>query len=239
MSDRIVLLARHREFEPASLGSVIVDLDSRFVTESGGLVTSMLDQSGNGFHATAPGGVEPLFQPSHFDYFGLPAVRFPAGETKFLVTSSAIASSVGTNPVTVFLVGHVDEATSNNRYFLNSAGGSPFCLYASSATGWGQYATGFVVTSKSSQIPSVVCAIFNGSSSVLYANSKTSASTAAVGAHNLIAGIFLGNWPVPDGFSSAAGPILRCLIYTGALPQGDVDAVLDGLGALYGIAIAP
>ncbi|MBX3218929.1 MAG: hypothetical protein KF795_00335 [Labilithrix sp.] len=199
----------------------------------------MLDRSGNGFHATAPPGVEPLYQASHFDYLGLPAVRFPANETKFLVTSNELSFMVGANPVTVFLVGHVDEATSNNRYFLNSAGGPAFCIYASSATGWGQYATGFVVTSRSAQVPSVVCAVFNGSASILYANSKTSVSTAAVGAHNLITGLFLGNWTVPDVFSSAAGPILRCLVYAGALSQGDIEAGLEGLGALYGITIAP
>jgi hypothetical protein len=237
MSHRSIVLARYREFDASTIGTRVIDLDSRFVTTTGGNVTAMLDQSGNGRNATAPGGSEPPYQVANFDYFGRPAVRFPAGDTKRLTTPS-LATPIGTNPVTVFMVGHVDDAFANNRYFFMTLFGTAFSVYGSGATTWAQFAVGFPSTGKSSQIPSVTCAVFDGASSKFYANGKTAVATPTVGAHNVTSGLIIGNWPAPAGNTAASGPILRFIIYAGAMAQVDVEAGLDGLGALYGVSIA-
>jgi hypothetical protein len=229
------------EFDSASVGTVLFEIDSRYVTQGGGLVTAAADRSGNGNNATAGAGSEPTYEASIASYAGKPAIRFPASATKRLTTAAGAGSSIGTNAFTIVLVGHGDEALDAAPYSIAPLSGTDAALGTTSGTAtWRQVVgvNGYSGTPAFTS-PSVVVAVFNGASSKLYVNSRTAESLNVSPAHNVSDGWSIGNYgSAPAANLSHCGPILRVIVYPAALTNDQAASVLNGLGALYGVTIS-
>jgi hypothetical protein len=227
-------------FSPPDVGTVLLDLDARHVTLSGSDVLSMVDQSGNAYDAVAPAGppdgyAPPLYVASDANYNDLPSVHFPVGAVSALTTTGP--SSIGTDPFTLVVIGHVSDDSPVAPYFVTTNSG----LSASAeGTTWkfdsngDEFSTGFDAT-----VPAINVFIFNGASSKFYQNDKTATSVNMTTAHNVSSGWHIGSYRNDNAIFSASGPITRVIIYAGALLQADVETLLDGLGALYGFTIGP
>ncbi len=227
------------EFDPGSLATVILDLDARHVTQGSGVVTEMQDQGPNGFDATSSVGEEPEYEASNSDYNGLPAVRFPGGETLHIETDSAIAAEIGTDPITVVVVGHVDDYDSGSGYFFSTMGGTALGLTANSGSIWRPVVGGDdYPTATDATVPCITVVVFNGASSRFYRNSKT-AVPLTMNAHNVSDAIRLGHYASLNPVFAASGPISRFVILEGALSDGDVGTLFDGFEEIYGVEIDP
>lgn len=232
----------------------ILDLDSRFVTlniSDPTLVDSWQDQSGNGFDATAPSGAQATYQASRADYNNLPAVRFPYNSINYYDTSSSIAASIGTDPVTMFLVGHVDNLSqTGNGYFLMTQGGQPVGMFSQGLQFWSPYAGSkapyaeYTITGVKSALATVFT---GGDTSRFYQNStipKTYSSyqgettkNIQLERANVTTGLRIGQWQAPSTVYSPSGPILRVVIYKGALNQLQIEEVLAEFETTYNILV--
>lgn len=234
------------EFLPSSVGSVRMDLDARFVLTSGSNVTEMTDQSGNGWDATPIGTSQPTIDASVAAYAGLPAVRFTGDamlETP--IGSAAIPLSGGHSPMTVAIVGHYDLDET-------SAGGFTFCVNGNtynireSGGNWqlmANAATALDTSAKACNSASILIVVSEaGGTWRLYRNGKTAESmTMANNDLSSATGVYqIGNFGAGAGTTYVHdGPLSRCIVWDEALTDGEVGTALDGLGALYGITIAP
>lgn len=225
------------DWNPALVGTVRVDLNARNVTTAAGpVVTQMTDQSGNGYNATAPGGSEPSYQSTNASYSNAPTATFSGAQ---YLRTSGTSANVGSNPVTIIIVGHTTGG-SVVPYSVNRdtelAVGIDSAAHRLVLAGSG-YTSGVAVTNAAT----IVVGIVNGASSAMYVKSKTAVSI--VGAATSVTagqGWSIGNYQgAPGATFTHDGPIARVLIYDGALSNANVGAALDGLGAMYGITIAP
>lgn len=230
----------------------ILDLDSRFTTNDGVTVSVMQDQSGNGFDATAPGGEEPTYVAADTDYNNIPSVYFPNLGTKRLDQDNSIVASM-TAQYTMIMVGHVSNyLNASNAYFVMTTGGSPVGIFSQGLTTWTPYsstASAPIVTNTNPAIRSIVAAVFTGGDTErFYQTSKFSQgnptyggediTTQLRGGSNVITtGFRIGSWQTPSTPYSPSGPILRVIIYEGALSNAQIEAEFATLGALYNIQI--
>lgn len=230
-------------FVPGDYGTVLIDLDAAHVTTSGSLVTAMVDQGPNAWNATAPGGSEPSYTASDASYNGKPTVNFPTGATKYLDTTSSIGTTIATNPITIFVAGHGTDNTVSGPRLMSIAGTADIGVTPRAAGSFNWTVNpnsggGIAGAANSGFNPAVVGAIVNGASSKLYVDTKTAAAITC-DAHSASGALRVGNYV--GGASTLftlAGPVARILIYSGAMSDANVQAVMTALGAMYGITIA-
>lgn len=217
------------EFDPTSITGLTFDLDPRDATESGGSMTVLPG-------ATITAGEEPAYTAANASYGSLPtwdvvatadAVRLSAGQHGFT-----------TGPYTIVFVGDVG---SGSKFCLGSLSG----LYAYGGAGAGAEigisgnSLGTILAGGGpASTPSVFVFVFNGASSKVYRSAKTPSTGSSGTTPDLSAAeLVLSNYSIPAIANAQTGGTARVLGYTGALSQGDCEAILDGLGALYGISI--
>ncbi len=223
------------EWLPSSLGlPVRLDIDSRFVDAiiAPPYIDDALDQSGNGFDAV-PTATQPSLQAVSADYASLPVMNF-AGAAE--LHTPAGSADVGTGAVTIILVGHTTSGSTGyavNRDTELALGNDGSNKRRIVAAGAGTSSTFDGAT------PGITILTCEGTSSRMYFNSNTPQALAA-SAHSVTAG---NGWTIGNYqggfFLPWIGPIARVIILDGAVSQPQAEAANAGLGALYGISIAP
>ncbi len=232
----------------------LLDLDSRFVTLNIGdptLVDSWQDQSGNGYDAVAAPGEEATYVASHPGYGGVPAVEFPFNDIKHYDTSDAIAALIGADPVTMFVVGNVDDlAYGGNAYFVMTKSGPTLGIFSQGLQFWSPYAGGTAPYTDYTNVAvrGYVASVFTGGdTSRFYQSSvipkthtsyqgETTRNIQLEGA-NINAGFRIGQWQGPAVGFTPAGPILRVVIYKGALNQAQIEEVFYDFETTYGVLV--
>lgn len=219
-------------FSPLTVAGLNVWFDASVCTVSGGIVTALPDQSGNGRNATILAGQEPGYTATNPGYTK-PTIDFVAGTTDAV---QVLVHGLTTGPFTMIVVGHganyvVQDANGNT--VLDCAAGTTWRM---SSNAFGNIVSGGGPTST----PAVVAAVYNGASSRIY-KSKRTPVTGNAGPLPTMTGLRmnLGNGASPSGAACLNGSIAQFLIYQGALSQVDVEYLVNGFGALHGITIAP
>ena len=165
-------------------------------------------------------------------YNNQPTVSFSNAAHSALV-SGTFANAVA-QPFTVVLVGN-SAGDGQDRIFLISLGsvvemrlnqfGGTFSIYAGSD---------FASSTTDTSAPRIFGTIFDNTTSAIYISAKTAAATGTAGTNSLT-DITLGyNADLTEGLD---GKIAEVLVYSAALTQAEVNAVLAYLGTRYGIAI--
>ncbi len=200
-------------------------------------VTTWADQSGNGFDLTAPGlGANPSLVAADPQFNDRNSISFTPDD---YMTTSTFASQA--QPTTWYCVCR-----------FNSVAASDFLWDASTSSnvgerqvmffnpGWAAYAgTEFQPgPSPATATTIVLCVIFDGVSSQIYVSSTTPLGTGDAGS-DPFTGVTIGARYQLDAGSFLDGKVAELIAYTGAHSAPTRSTVLQALGGLYGVTIAP
>lgn len=220
-------------FDPLSVGTPKVFYNATFASESGGVLTALLDLSGNGKDATLPGGSEPNWTDSNAGYGGVATIDFPASASKRIICPDL---GLTTGPFTVVLV--ADAQNTNGRYFTSNNGEVMIRRTGSAINSFGTSGAGGLSGGTAAN-PSIIIATFDGVSGKLRVNANTPVATGNNGAQDLTGqSIMLGNYaPSPISLFNQEGSLAYYLLYDGALADADCEYLNAGFSGLTGISI--
>ncbi len=191
-------------------------------------------------NASSSGTARPTLNTSNAAYNGCPTIDFN-GTTNYLQTAT------WTNPVnqpfTEFVVGHAGVGTSSSIALSNLGSGLDCNIFEATSDAPSIAAGGVTVASTGIWVaPGVFCSVFNGASSTVYFNSRTSTGSGSAGTNGRT-GLTIGDYGpnLQNGFSwgnHGGGSIAEIINYNRILTGYEIAQVMTYLGARYGISIA-
>jgi hypothetical protein len=223
-------------FDPLSVGTPIVWIDSTDVTEgSPGQVSAVTNKAGGGATLTINAGKEPTLNASNADYANAPTIDCGSAQGIFLTTHG-----LTTGAFTVVIVGDgqanpwFQDASGN--YLISAGGGSGDDLQIT-----GNAATYLSSANNKSGVPGCYAFNFNTTASKIFASAETeSASGSAGNPMGNLTGVTIGLGGTYNlSGAGMQGSIRHLLIYSGVLSNADIAYLLNGFGDESGIAIGP
>lgn len=206
------------------------------VTLTSGRVSAWADQVGNDANKNATQGTSakrPTRTTANASYNNQSTIDFDASTLQNLVTG--IWTTPPTQPTTYFLAGH---ATNNGiDLFDGYSNAARNALLTTASNKFQMYAGGGVITSTvAAATPAIVEAKFNGVSSAMLINNKTTTAASGNTGSQAITGLAIGS----DSSSTfcMTGSIAELLVIDGVPSAGYASEILDYLSARYGIAVA-
>lgn len=210
------------------------------LTQGGGTVSAFNNKGSTGVDPTVS-AEQPTYNAANVNYNNLPTWKCVAGgAAASYIQAAAAAHGLTTGPYTVVIVGQCKDA----NYALGTPSGNT-AIAGGGGTGnkWqavSDAATYLASTAGVTDNPSVMAMVFDGASSDLYVNSLTPTSgSAGVPAEDLSASnVIIGNYGGPTIALGQDGDTALVAFFP-ADKTADLPAILNGLGAKFGITIAP
>jgi hypothetical protein len=220
------LVFNNAPFTPANRGSNLkLWLQGSGILHSGGTVTSWPDSSGN-WPAAVPNSVAPAYTASSAALNNQPATTWVSASLQNLLLSTFTISQ----PDTIYVVCNIGLA--GNLFDGNVARQ----IIGVSAPDWYMYAGSALVSSTSSGAATVLCGVFSGGSSALYANnSATSIISGSASTANLT-GLLIGSGN--GGAAEVTGDIAEIIIISGADTAPQRAQMYAYFAAKYKLAVS-
>lgn len=219
-------------------------LEYRFdkgVTLSSGLVSTLLDQSGNLDPARdlsqATTNRRPTFISADNSFNNKPSASFDgtSGQEDSLEMSGTFSVDF-TQPTTHFFVGNTSKANTAQAYDGND-GSFRQTIWCDPSGNVALYSGAVLSTALPFNVPRIVCGEFNGVNSKIFVSSKTAAVTGNAGSLKLQT-ISLGSSGSHINTWGSTGKIVYLGIVNGILSSTVRNIYLDYLGNKYGITIS-
>lgn len=217
------------------------------VSESGGLVNSWLDQSGNGNNAIGSGATRPLFVSSDASLNNRPTISFsPSGTNNHLVIADAdnLDNSTG---FTSFVVFKPASVTGTQGIFSKRTGNGTDQSYVLFRNGseittriTGNNISGSTLVNGT---PTIISSVFNGVVAnpriFQYQNGNVTVSgNGPTSIPNNASDLFLGTFDVSGGETrNIDGSIAEIIIYTSTLNAAQRQVVENYLSAKYNLTL--
>lgn len=214
------------------------------ISQTGGLVDSWADQSGNTNNAAATGATRPSLNTSDALFNNLPSIDFTTTDTYLIVPDADNLDN--TTGLTSFVV-FVPTGTSSTKGLLSKRAGSnnaeAYVLYKNNATlntriNSATFTTGNILTGGAKQIASTV---FSGpaTTATLFQNgtSRVTSNTAPSSIGNKASNVFIGAFDAANDGRNLDGRITEVILYINTLNEAQRIIVENYLSAKYNITI--
>lgn len=212
---------------PATRGTQLaLWLQGSTLTQSGGLVTTWPDSSGN-WSAATPNAIAPAYTAVNAAYANQPTATYVhATGQQLLVTGFAVSQ-----PNTIYIVG---SDSFNPANMIDAASTRQILGFNSD---WYFYAGSSVTSSNATAGPHAIAAVYNGASSALYIdNSATAAVTGNPGTNGISGGLFIGSSNAAA--NAMTGDIAEIVITNVADSLAQRQAMFHYFAVKYGLAVS-